>query len=149
MKKTVVIGASTNPERYSFKAVESLLNHGHPVVPVGTKKGEIFGLHIENGFPDIDDVDTVSLYVGPANQSEIIPYVLKLKPKRVIFNPGTENDVFETLLENNNIIAEGHAPLCFYLQGCTKSGETIFCFLQKDHSEKKDHPVLDWRIEDL
>ncbi len=117
MKKTVVIGASTNPERYSFKAVESLLNHGHPVVPVGTKKGEIFGLRVENGFPDIDDVDTVTLYVGPANQSEIIPYVLKIKPKRVIFNPGTENDAFETLLENNNIIVERACTLVLLSSG--------------------------------
>jgi len=106
MKKTVVIGASTNPDRYSYKAIESLLNHGHEVVAVGIKKGELFGLEILNNYPHIKNVHTVTLYVGPANQSEIMEYVISLKPERVIFNPGTENELFEKELKSNNIFTE-------------------------------------------
>ena len=105
-KKTVVVGVSTNPERYSYKAVESLLKHQFEVVPIGIKQGEIFGLKILNDFPLINDVHTVTLYVGKANQSTIIDYVLKLKPRRVIFNPGTENIEFENLLKQAGIEVE-------------------------------------------
>ncbi len=102
-KKTVVIGASTNPERYSYLAVEKLLAHNHDVVPVGIKKGELFGLEIHNDLPALSDVHTVTLYVGKKNQDEIIDYVLSLNPKRVIFNPGTENQSFESILAQNGI----------------------------------------------
>lgn len=102
-KKTVVIGASTNPERYGFKATVALQKHNHPVVPVGIRAGEINGEQILLGKPEINDVDTVTLYVGPQNQPEWMEYVVGLKPKRVIFNPGTENPAFESLLQKNNI----------------------------------------------
>ena len=105
-KKTVVIGASTSPERYAYKAVVALQHHQHEVVPVGIKKGEINGLEILQGKPEIKDVDTVSLYVGPLHQAEWMDYVISLHPKRVVFNPGTENPVFEELLKKNNIEAE-------------------------------------------
>lgn len=104
-KKTVVIGASENPERYSYKATIALQRHHHEVIPVGIKDGIINGLGIIKGKPSVSNVDTVTLYVGPKNQSEWIEYVLSLKPKRVIFNPGTENPVFEQLLRKNNIEA--------------------------------------------
>ncbi len=102
-KKTLVIGASENPERYSYKATLALKSHGHEVVPVGIKAGVINGIQIINGKPAINDIDTVTLYVGPKNQEEWKDYVLSLKPKRVIFNPGTENEDFEQLLRINNI----------------------------------------------
>lgn len=91
MKKTVVLGASPNPGRYSHMATERLLRYGHEVVPVGIRKGEIGGLSIHTDKPPISDVDTITLYVGPDNQPSWYEYILSLKPKRIIFNPGTEN----------------------------------------------------------
>lgn len=105
MKKTVVIGASDNPERVSNQAVIKLKHKGHEVIPVGIKDGEINGLKIIKGKPMIADVDTVTLYVGPKNQAEWYDYIISLKPKRVVFNPGTENPEFETILQKNNIEA--------------------------------------------
>lgn len=106
MKKTVVIGATDNPERYAYKATIALQNKNHEVVPVGMKDGEINGLKIVNYTTSKEvftGVDTVTLYVGPKNQPAWYDYVLSLKPKRVVFNPGTENPEFEQLLQENNI----------------------------------------------
>ncbi|MCW3070492.1 MAG: CoA-binding protein [Bacteroidetes bacterium] len=103
MKKTVVIGASENPDRYAYKATIALQNHQHQVVPVGLKEGQINGIKILKDKPPVEDVDTVTLYVGPQNQPAWYDYILSLKPKRVIFNPGTENDEFEEQLKKNNI----------------------------------------------
>lgn len=104
-KKTVVLGASTNPSRYSFIAINRLKNHGHEVVPVGIKKGEVAGIEIENKKLELEDVDTVTLYLGPKNQPEYYNYILELSPKRVIFNPGTYNPELIEKLEKNNIEA--------------------------------------------
>ncbi|MBR9833125.1 CoA-binding protein [bacterium] len=91
-KKTVVIGASTNPARYSFRCIHQLMANGHEVVPIGIKNGEVNGVEIIKELKPIEDVDTVTLYVGPSNQPEYYDYILNvLKPKRLIFNPGTEN----------------------------------------------------------
>ncbi|GAB2965006.1 CoA-binding protein [Hymenobacter coalescens] len=94
-KKTVVIGASDNPARYSFQAVNRLKSHGHDVVPVGIRKGQVAGFDIYTDKPAVADVDTVTLYVGPQNQPAWYDYILDLRPKRIIFNPGTENDELE------------------------------------------------------
>lgn len=94
MKSTLVIGASANPERYSFKAVEKLSRYGHTVFPLGIKSGKIHEFDIFTGKPIIANIHTVSLYVGPKNQAEWMPYILSLNPKRLIFNPGTENPDF-------------------------------------------------------
>jgi uncharacterized protein len=102
-KKTVILGATPNPDRYAYKAAKMLVGHGHEIVPVGLKTGEVFGKKIENGQPMIEGVDTVTLYVGPQNQGPLYNYILKLKPKRVIFNPGTENDELMDLLEEKGI----------------------------------------------
>ncbi|MEQ8623980.1 MAG: CoA-binding protein [Vicingaceae bacterium] len=102
-KKTVVIGATTNPSRYAYIAANRLVEHGHDIVPIGIKKGKVAGKNILNDKPSIEGVDTVTLYVGPTNQEEYYDYVVKLKPNRVVFNPGTENQEFEKLLENENI----------------------------------------------
>lgn len=91
MKKTLVLGASPNPERYSNIASLRLLAAGHAVFPVGNQEGEIGGLKILTNMPFIEGVDTISLYVGPANQSIYEEYIYKIMPKRIIFNPGTEN----------------------------------------------------------
>lgn len=97
MKKTVVVGASTNPGRYAYMAANMLKEYGHEVVPVGIRKGEVAGediLQLKEE-PAIEDVDTVTLYVGPQNQEAWYEFILGLNPKRIIFNPGTENDEFE------------------------------------------------------
>jgi len=97
-KKTVVIGASSNPERYSFLATNMLSEYEHEVLPLGLKAGEIEGKPIITEWPEaIDNLDTVTLYIGPKNQPEHYAYILGLKPKRIIFNPGTENPEISTL----------------------------------------------------
>lgn len=106
MKKTVVIGASTNPERYAYLATQNLVSKGYEVVPVGLKEGEIGRVKILTGFPEVDNVDTITLYVGPKNQEHWLSYILGLKPKRVIFNPGTENKPLQEQLIANGIEVE-------------------------------------------
>lgn len=102
--KSVVIGASPNPDRYAHMATERLVGHGHEVIAVGNRDGEIAGVEIQTDLPNVDDVDTVTLYVGPQNQTEEIKaYIIGLQPKRVIFNPGTENPAFMSLLQEKGI----------------------------------------------
>ncbi|MCC6725152.1 MAG: CoA-binding protein [Saprospiraceae bacterium] len=91
MKKTLVIGASTNPERYSYLAINSLLKHGYEVVAIGRKAGEINGVHIQTGQPPLTGIDTVTLYLNLSHQEEYYDYLLQMKPRRIIFNPGAEN----------------------------------------------------------
>ncbi|MFN7258591.1 MAG: CoA-binding protein [Cyclobacteriaceae bacterium] len=102
-KKTVIVGASTNPSRYAFMAAERLVDNHHEIVPIGVKSGEVFGkLILDIGSkPSIEDVDTITLYLGPQHQPEHYEYLLSLKPKRVIFNPGTENVEFEKKVEES------------------------------------------------
>jgi predicted CoA-binding protein len=107
MKKTVIIGATTNPARYAFLAARMLTEYNHEIVPVGIKNGEVFGKAILNIFerPAIDNVHTVTLYIGPRHQPEHYEYILGLKPKRIIFNPGTENREFQHRAEEQGIEA--------------------------------------------
>jgi predicted CoA-binding protein len=107
MKKTVIIGATTNQSRYAYLAAERLHEHNIEFVPVGIKKGNVLGKEILDlkTHPDIPDVDTMTLYINPSHQKEWYDYFLKLKPKRVIFNPGTENPEFEKQLEEKGIEA--------------------------------------------
>ncbi|MCF8224501.1 MAG: CoA-binding protein [Bacteroidales bacterium] len=108
MKKTVVLGASPNPARYSFKAVKSLLRYGHDTVAVGFRPGVIYDKFIQRGTPKIDGVHTITLYVGEKRQNEFRDYIVSLKPKRVIFNPGTVNPHFMKELEEKGIeVVEG------------------------------------------
>lgn len=102
-KTTVVIGASPNADRYSYKATISLQNHQHTVYPVGLRKGIINGLEIITDKPALENIDTVTLYVGPDNQPYWYDYILSLKPKRIIFNPGTENPDFEKMAADQGI----------------------------------------------
>ena len=102
-KKTVVLGASPNPIRFSHKAVKSLLRHDVEVVAVGFREGEIVEEEILVGHPRIDDVHTVSIYIGSSRQEEYYDYIISLKPKRVIFNPGTVNPEFMGRLQKEGI----------------------------------------------
>lgn len=102
-KPTAVIGASPNSDRYSYKATLSLQRHKHTVYPIGIKKGEINGLTLITDKPSLENIDTVTLYVGPDNQPYWTEYIISLKPKRIIFNPGTENPEFQALAESLGI----------------------------------------------
>jgi len=102
-KKTLVLGASVNPSRYAYLAINRLLAYGHPVVGIGKDMGNVGGVEITMETPPMDDIDTVTLYLNPRNQIPYHDYILSLKPKRVIFNPGTENDELEDKLKANGI----------------------------------------------
>ncbi len=102
-KSTLVIGASTNPSRYSYLAINSLRQHGHKVIAIGLRNGKVGDVGITVDKPLDESVDTVTLYVGPKIQSQYIEYVKALNPRRVIFNPGTENEEFEGKLKEAGI----------------------------------------------
>jgi len=102
-KKTIVLGASPNPARYSFKAVKSLLRYGHEAVAVGFRPGVIYDTFIKRGYPEIDGVHTIAMYIGPQRQEEYHDYILSLQPQRVIFNPGTVNEPFMKELEGMGV----------------------------------------------
>jgi predicted CoA-binding protein len=102
-KKTVVLGASPNPVRFSYKAVKSLMRHEQEVVAVGFREGLIEEQPILMGHPPVDNVHTVSIYIGSSRQMEYYDYILSLKPKRVIFNPGTVNPEFMGRLKKEGI----------------------------------------------
>jgi predicted CoA-binding protein len=106
MKTTLVIGASTNPNRYSNIVTLRLRQDKHDVLLFGQKSGEIDGIPIETTWNPDWNVDTITLYLGPQNQSPYYEKIIALKPKRVIFNPGTENQEFESMLSDNGIECE-------------------------------------------
>lgn len=106
MKKTLVLGASLNPGRYSNIAINRLVNHQHPVEAVGLRKGEVAGVSISTEKENFNDIDTVTLYLNPKRQQEYYDYIVSLKPQRVIFNPGTENPELYKILKENNIESE-------------------------------------------
>ncbi len=103
MIKTLIIGASENPDRYANRAALSLLRHGHPIELVGQQPGQIAEHPILTGQPNLTDIDTVTLYVGPANQPPLYDYIESLHPRRVVFNPGTENPAFADRLQRAGI----------------------------------------------
>ena len=102
-KKTLVIGASVNPARYSNLAVQRLRNHDHSVLAIGKKNAELAGVKIETEKLPFTDIDTVTLYINPEHQKEYYDYILSIKPNRIIFNPGAENDELASLARSHNI----------------------------------------------
>lgn len=102
-KKTLVIGASLKAERYSNIAIKRLRSYKHEVKAYGLKVGKVEAVAIDTDLIDYDAIDTVTLYLNPQRQEDYYDYVINLKPKRVIFNPGTENAEFYNLLKQNNI----------------------------------------------
>lgn len=104
--KTLIIGASKNPERYAYKAAERLIQYGHQVELLGLRADTIFDQVIDTEKKAYSDIDTVTLYVGVKNQPTYYDYIVSLKPRRVIFNPGTENEELYQLLRQNDIIVE-------------------------------------------
>ena len=105
-KKTLVLGASANPARYSCMAIKSLVSRGYPVVGIGLKEEETSGVKIHTKQIPLKNIDTVTLYLNPARQRDYYNYLIGLEPKRIIFNPGTENPEFYQLLKQNNIEVE-------------------------------------------
>lgn len=102
-KKTLIIGATPDPSRYAYLAANRLVSHGHSIVNVGIKTGEVAGVTIEKPETIHTDIDTITLYVGPQNQTPLYDYILKTKPKRIIFNPGTENEELRRMAADKGI----------------------------------------------
>jgi predicted CoA-binding protein len=102
-KKTLVLGASDNPARYSYLAIQRLRKHEHPVVAIGKKNTQVADVPVGNEKNLFENIDTVTFYLNPDHQREYYDYVLSLKPKRLIFNPGAENEELENLARQNNI----------------------------------------------
>jgi len=103
MKKTLVFGASLKPYRYSNLAIHRLVESGVETLAFGLKEGEVSGVKISNSLYKISDIHTITLYINPKRQEEYYEVIVTLAPKRVIFNPGTENSYFYKILKNNNI----------------------------------------------
>ncbi|MUU77706.1 CoA-binding protein [Winogradskyella endarachnes] len=102
-KKTLVIGASLKEERYSNIAIKRLRTFNHPVKAFGLKSGRVEDVTIDTELIDYDTIDSVTLYLNPKRQQDYYNYIISLNPRRVIFNPGTENPEFYQLLRDNNI----------------------------------------------
>ncbi len=102
-KKTLVLGASPNPQRYSYLAVNRLRSLNHPVIGIGKRLGKVSDIDILLEQVPIENVDTVTLYLSAANQRQYYNYIISLHPKRIIFNPGAENDELYDLAEKNGI----------------------------------------------
>jgi predicted CoA-binding protein len=103
---TLVLGASINPKRYSNIAVKRFVDNKLPVAALGLRKGKILNVIIEDEMQDYKNIDTVTLYLNPKRQEAYYDYIINLKPRRVIFNPGTENMEFVKLLQEKNIETE-------------------------------------------
>ncbi|MBE8721772.1 CoA-binding protein [Sphingobacterium pedocola] len=110
MKRTLILGATTNTTRYSYLVANKLVRKGHPIVNVGRKIGEVAGVAIEPAETIHTDIDTITMYVGPQNQAPYYDYILQTNPKRVIFNPGSENPDLQQKLEQAGIET---------IEGCT------------------------------
>ncbi len=110
-KKTLVIGASLNPSRYSNIAINRLKSHGVDTVAFGLNEGSVSGVSIDTNLMPYKDIDTVTLYLNPQRQKSYYDYIIGLNPERVIFNPGTENQEFQNLLKQNKIAFENSCTL--------------------------------------
>jgi uncharacterized protein len=104
-KRTLILGASTNPDRYSYRAANRLTNAGHPIVLVGQKKGIVADVEIKNSVEGVNNIDTVTMYLGQKNQEPYEEFLLNLNPKRVIFNPGAENPALMDKLSEQGVEA--------------------------------------------
>ncbi|WP_040281137.1 CoA-binding protein [Psychroserpens damuponensis] len=105
-KKTLVIGASLKPERYSNIAMKRLTSYNHDVVAFGLREGQVAGIDIDTSLMPYKDIDTITLYLNPERQKAYYEYLIGLQPKRIIFNPGTENSEFQNLLKQQGIYFE-------------------------------------------
>ncbi len=111
MKKTVVIGASTKPERYAYKCIDLLRKHDIETIAIGNRAGKVNDVEITTEHPEIKNVDTVAVYLSAKNLEPYYDYIISLKPNRVLFPPGTENPEFYEIAKANNIETEEACPL--------------------------------------
>ena len=102
-KKTLVLGASAKPDKYSFKAISLLVEKGHSVLAIGQNAGEVAGIKIQTKAIPLKNIDTITLYLNPKRQRDYYNYIVEAKPKRVVFNPGTENPALQALAQENGI----------------------------------------------
>lgn len=102
-KKTLVLGASDNPSRYSYLAITKLRQYGHPVVAIGRKRTMVADVQVEKEMAPYQDIHSVTLYMNPQHQKEFYSYILSLQPQRIIFNPGTENEELIQLANEKGI----------------------------------------------
>lgn len=116
-KKTLVLGASENPERYSNKAIKKLRANGHDVIAIGNRSGKVEDVGIIKDRPNIDNLDTVTMYLNVANQKSYYDYILEQKPKRIVFNPGAENPELEKLAEEKGIQTQEACTLVLLATG--------------------------------
>ena len=121
---TLVFGASLKPQRYSNLAINRLVSHNIRVVAFGLNKGLVAGVSIDTELKDYQDIDTVTLYMNPKRQAGFYNYIVSLKPNRVIFNPGTENPEFYTILKENNINVEAACTLVLLATNQYKSDKS-------------------------
>ena len=111
MKKTLVLGASLKSNKYSYFAIQRLLDFDNEVVAIGNKKGEVHGVDVTTKKVMFSNIDSVTLYLNPKRQKNYYDYIVSLRPKRVIFNPGTENPEFYKILNQHGITNEAACTL--------------------------------------
>jgi predicted CoA-binding protein len=116
-KKTLILGASPNPQRYSYLAIDRLRNAGHEVVAIGRKNAVVKDVQIDTEQKPYTDVHTVTLYLNPLHQKEYYNYILSLQPKRIIFNPGAENDELYRIATDHAIKAQEACTLVLLSTG--------------------------------
>lgn len=117
MKRTIVFGASPNPSRYAYKAVQALNENDIEVFPLGIREGEILGIPIITDRPKIAKVETISIYISAEHQPDEYDYILGLNPKRIIFNPGAENQELAALAHEKKILTENACTLVLLRTG--------------------------------
>ncbi|MEM9931049.1 MAG: CoA-binding protein, partial [Bacteroidota bacterium] len=115
--KTLILGATPNTSRYAYLAANKLVGYQHEIVNVGIKKGSVAGVEILNGMPEVEGVDTITLYVGPKHQPPYYDWLLSLQPRRIIFNPGTENPELAKLAREKGIETEVACTLVMLATG--------------------------------
>ena len=116
-KKTLVIGASEKPERYANRAIRQLRRYGHPVEAIGLRAGKVEDVKFKTGLPELQNIHTVTLYIGQVRQKPYYEYLIKLKPQRIIFNPGTENGELEHLAQKHGIATVENCTLVMLSSG--------------------------------
>jgi predicted CoA-binding protein len=116
-KKTLVLGASTNPARYSYFAVNMLREKGHEVIGIGRHTGKVIDVEIESEKKPIENLDTVTLYLNANNQKPYYDYIFSLQPKRIIFNPGAENEELASLAKEKSILTQQACTLVLLSTG--------------------------------